>query len=223
MKDDDIKTIELSFVNAFLIRVDEGFILIDTGLAMHWKKLDGELDSAGCFPDKLKLVILTHGDFDHTGNCVKLKEKYNCRIAMHKDDSAMVEKGLTLKRNTRTLQAMVFSLIRRLFRKKFTFDKFKPDIYLTDGQNLTEYGFNAKIIHIPGHTKGSIGILTGDGDLFAGDTFTNRRNPEVANYIENSLDLKNSIDRLKKMNIKMIYPGHGKPFEFKQIVGSYNS
>jgi glyoxylase-like metal-dependent hydrolase (beta-lactamase superfamily II) len=114
---------------------------------------------------------------------------------------------------------MVFSVIRRLFRKKFTFDKFIPDIYLTDGQSLNEYGFNAKVVHIPGHTKGSIGILTGDGNLFAGDTFTNRRKPEVANYIENSLDLENSTERLKKMNIKMIYPGHGNPFEFQQIVG----
>jgi glyoxylase-like metal-dependent hydrolase (beta-lactamase superfamily II) len=218
MKNDDIKIIELTFVNAFLVKVNEGFILIDTGLSMHWEKLDNELISAGCLPDKLKLIILTHGDFDHTGNCVKLQEKYKCRIAMHKDDSFMVENGLSLKRKTRTLQAMMFSLIRKLFRKKFAFDKFMPDIYLTDGQNLNEYGFNAKVVHIPGHTKGSIGILTGDGDLFAGDTFTNRRKPEVANYIENPMDLKNSIDRLKMMNIKMIYPGHGKPFEFEQIV-----
>jgi hydroxyacylglutathione hydrolase len=217
MKNDDIKIIELTFVNAFLVKVNEGFILIDTGLSMHWEKLDNELISAGCLPDKLKLIILTHGDFDHTGNCVKLQEKYKCRIAMHIDDSFMVENGLSLKRKTRTLQAMMFSLIRKLFRKKFAFDKFIPDIYLTDGQNLNEYGFNAKVVHIPGHTKGSIGILTGDGDLFAGDTFTNRRKPEVANYIENSLDLENSINRLKKMDIKMIYPGHGKPFEFEQI------
>jgi len=82
---------------------------------------------------------------------------------MHKDDSFMVENGLSLKRKTRTLQAMLFSLIRKLFRKKFAFDKFMPDIYLTDGPEpeKNEYGFDAKVVHIPGHTKGSIGILTG--------------------------------------------------------------
>jgi len=102
-------------------------------------------------------------------------------------------------------------------RIELTFDKFKPDIYLSDGQDLNEYGFNAAVVHIPGHTKGSIGILTDDGNLFAGDTFTNRRKPEKANYIENHLELENSINRLKKMNIKMIYPGHGKPFKMEQI------
>jgi hydroxyacylglutathione hydrolase len=154
---------------------------------------------------------------DHVGNCAKLQEKYKCKIAMHKDDSLMVENGLLLKRKARSLTAKVFSIIRRLFRRKFTFDKFKPDVYLSEGQNLNEYGFNAKVLHIPGHTKGSIGILTDDGNLFAGDTFTNKRKPEIANYIENHLELENSINRLKKMNIKMIYPGHGKPFEMEQL------
>jgi hydroxyacylglutathione hydrolase len=217
MKNGEIKTIELTFVNAFLVKINEGFILIDTGLSMHWEKLESELISADCLPDKLKLVIITHGDFDHTGNCARLQEKYKCRIAMHKDDSLMVENGVFLKRKVRTLSARIFSLIRILFRRKFTFDKFKPDIYLTEGQNLDEYGFNARVIHIPGHTKGSIGILTDDGNLFAGDTFTNNKKPDTANYIENKVELENSIARLKNMNIKTIYPGHGKPFEMEQI------
>jgi glyoxylase-like metal-dependent hydrolase (beta-lactamase superfamily II) len=217
MNNENITRIELTFVNAYLIKVSEGFILIDTGLAMHWEKLESQLLLVGCLPDKLKLVIITHGDLDHTGNCAKLQEKYRCKLAMHKDDSLMVENGLLPKRKTRSFYAMVFSLIRKLFRGKFTFDKFKPDIYLSDGQDLNEYGFNATVVHIPGHTKGSIGILTDDGNLFAGDTFTNRRKPEKANYIENHSELENSINRLKKMNIRMIYPGHGKPFKMEEI------
>jgi hydroxyacylglutathione hydrolase len=219
MGKEDIKIIELTFVNAFLVKVNEGFVLIDTGLSMHWEKLENELISAGCLPDKLKLVIITHGDFDHTGNCAKLQEKYKCKIAMHKDDSLMAENGIFLKRKVRTLSARIFTLIRIFFRRKFTFDKFKPDIYLAEGQTMNEYGFNATIIHIPGHTKGSIGILTDDGNLFAGDTFTNNKKPDIANYIENEGELETSISRLKNMNIRTVYPGHGKPFEMEQIAG----
>lgn len=218
MGKEDIKIIGMTFVNAFLVKVKDGFVLIDTGLGMHWEKLESELLSSGCLPDKLKLIIITHGDFDHTGNCAKLQEKYKCKIAIHKDDSAMVENGAPLNRKVRTLQARIFIMIRRLFRKRFTFDKFKPDIYLTDGQRLNEYGFDAMVIHIPGHTKGSIGILTDDGNLFAGDTFTNNKKPDIANYIENSEELKNSLARLKDMNIKTVYPGHGKPFRMEEII-----
>lgn len=217
MGKENITTIEMTFVNAFLVKVREGFVLIDTGLGMHWERLETELISSGCLPDKLKLVIITHGDFDHTGNCAKLQKKYKCRIAMHNNDSPMVENGLFVKRKARTLKAKIFILIRMLFRRKFVFDKFKPDIYLIEGQNLNEYGFNATVVHIPGHTKGSIGIITDDGNLFAGDIFINNREPDIAAYIENPGELKNSIDRLKKMNIKTVYPGHGKPFEMEQI------
>ena len=219
MNKESIIVIEMTFVNAFLIKVNDGFILIDTGLGMHWEKLESELLSAGCLPDNLKLVILTHGDFDHAGNCARLQKKYKCRIAMHKEDSSMVENGFVPKRIVRTLQGKIFILIRRMFRKKFPFDKFKPDVYLTEGQSLNEYGFDAAVVHIPGHTKGSIGILTADGNLFAGDTFTNRRKPETATYIENQKDLEKSIARLKNMNIKTIYPGHGNPFEMEEIPG----
>lgn len=218
MKTEDIIIVNLDFVNAFLVKVNDEFILIDTGLPFHWQKLESSLTSAGCTPGKLKLIIITHGDVDHVGNCVKLREKFNCKIAMHKDDSFMVENAVPLKRKVRTLTGKIFYLLRRLKRKRLTFDKFKPDIYLADGQNLNEYGLNAKVIHIPGHTKGSIGILTDDGTLFAGDIFTNREKPDKAFYIDNYKDLKNSYSRLKTLNIKMIYPGHGKPFEMNQIV-----
>ena len=96
------------------------------------------------------------------------------------------------------MSARIFYLIRRLFRRKFTFDKFKPDIYLTDGQNLNEYGFNATVVHIPGHTKGSIGILTDDGNLFAGDTFTNNKKPDIANYIENQSGTGKQYSQVEK-------------------------
>lgn len=222
MKEEYIKIIGMTFVNAFLVKVKDSFILIDTGLSMYWEKLEAELIASGCLPDRLKLVIITHGDFDHTGNCLKLQEKYKLKIAMHREDSHMAEQGLFPKRKVKSLGAKIFILIRRLIRRlnrrKFSFEKFKPDLYLTDGQSLIEYGWDARIIHIPGHTKGSIGILTDDGILFAGDMFTNRRRPDTAAYIENSTELNESMARMKTMKIKTVYPGHGEPFGFEQIV-----
>jgi len=221
MQKEDIKIIEMTFVNAFLIKVKEGFVLIDTGLPMFWNKLESELLSAGCLPDKLKLVVITHGDFDHAGNCAKLQQKYKSRIAIHKEDSGMVEHGVLLKRKVRSLTARIFSLLRKLKKRKFSLESFTPDIFLTDGQRLSEYGLNARVLHIPGHTPGSIGILTDDGILFAGDTFTNRRKPDTATYIENSMQLKESLERLKMLNIKTIYPGHGQPFEMSLLSGKF--
>lgn len=99
------------------------------------------------------------------------------------------------------------------YQKEITeFERFKPDVYVEEGQSLKEYAFDAKILHIPGHTNGSIGILTGDGDFFSGDMIVEFKDkPCFTLIIRNEANLAASIARMKKLYIKMIYPGHGKP------------
>ena len=212
----NIKTIQLSFVNAFLVEVVGGFILIDTGLSSQWEQLEASLIAAGCLPGKLKLVILTHGDPDHAGNCRKLQDKYKAKIAMHLADYSIIETGAsgprTVKPLSRKIMFWLFLLLRKLKKNQINADKFKPDLFLEDGQNLQEYGFNASIIHLPGHTRGSIAILTDEGDLFAGDTLVNNKKPATAQIIENQLSLNASLEKLRKLKIKKVYPGHGQPF-----------
>jgi glyoxylase-like metal-dependent hydrolase (beta-lactamase superfamily II) len=214
-----IRTIELDFVNAFLVEVEGGFALIDTGMGQHWERLEAELRSLGCLPDELKVVLITHGDLDHVGNCAKLQTKYKVPIAMHAGDAAMVENGVMPKRSVRTLRGKVFSWLARLRMGKMTVDRFKPDTLLSDDQGLGAYGFKAKIIHLPGHTKGSIGILTEEGNIFVGDTLVNREKSATAMYIEDAGELKSSIAKLKGLKINMVYPGHGKPFAMSQLPG----
>ncbi|HVN59302.1 MAG TPA: MBL fold metallo-hydrolase [Bacteroidales bacterium] len=218
---DHIKVIRLSFVNAFLLKAGDSFILIDTGLSMHGETLRNELAAAGCLPGKLSLIIITHGDIDHIGNCVMLRREYGCRIAMNAGDVPMVRDGITYKRKTRSMQSRFFSVIRKMLRKKFEFEKFSPDILLADGDSLTGFGLDAMVIHLPGHTRGSIGVLTNDGSFFSGDTFLNRSKPGPANLIENEESLQNSYKRIRSLPIKMIYPGHGSPFAIDEIAGKF--
>src|SRR5271157_1801044 len=90
--DEKIKIIELEFVNAYLLKARDAFVLVDTGLPHQWAALESALASAGCLPGNLKLVVITHGDWDHIGNCKKLQEKYHAKIAMHPGDAVMAEK-----------------------------------------------------------------------------------------------------------------------------------
>ncbi len=219
--DEKIKTLELGFVNAYLLKAGDGFILVDTGLPYQGAELESKLASAGCSPGKLKLILITHGDWDHTGNVSRLREKYNVKVAMHFGDVDQVEKGVFLKRKIRPLLYRIFFIVRMLLRKlqknKMNYPTFKPDILLSDGQSLEGYGLKAKVIHIPGHTPGSIGVITDDGDLISGDMFFNNKKPDTARIIENEEQLKNSFNKLRSMNIKMIYPGHGKPFPWERV------
>ena len=216
-----IQAITLGFVNVYLVDVKDGFILIDTALPGQRERLERELAAAGVVPGNLKLVVITHGDWDHTGNAALVQETYKAKIAIHADDAYLCEQPTMLKRKVRPFMlAVIFAVMRRMSRLqggRRRLRPFKPDILLSEGQDLGAYGFNAKVVHLPGHTKGSIGILTAEGDLFAGDTYVNRGQPVGAQIILDETALEETFARLEGMDFKMVYPGHGTPFPKERL------
>ena len=97
-------------------------------------------------------------------------------------------------------------------------DRFVPDIILENEQKLDAYGLSAKIVTLPGHSKGSIGVLTEDGHFFCGDILENTEQPGPAKMVSDSNALDQSIEKIKSLEFKHAYPGHGKPFEKKLIL-----
>lgn len=217
-----ITTISLSLpyrlgrMNCYLVEADAGFVLIDTGSRNKRADLVRELDSAGCKPGNLNLVILTHGDFDHTGNCAFLREKYGTRAAMHIGDLGMVERG-DMFYNRESGNVLIRTLAPVLFRYGKS-DRFKPDLFLEEGDDLSEHGFGARVLHLPGHSKGSIGILTASGDLFCGDLLENTNSPGLGSIMDDLAAATASVEKLKGMEIHTVYPGHGKPFPWEPFL-----
>ena len=91
-------------------------------------------------------------------------------------------------------------------------NRFVPDLFVEDGFSLSEYGFDAQVLSIPGHSKGSIGILTASGDLLCGDLLENDKEPALNSIMDDRAAAKASVEKLKGLEIKAVYPGHGKPF-----------
>lgn len=87
-------------------------------------------------------------------------------------------------------------------------DRFRPDILLEDGDDLSIFGFDARIIAISGHSKGLIGILTNKGELFYGDLLQNTKEPAKNSMIVDDVAFAESFDKLKKLEINVAYPGH---------------
>jgi hydroxyacylglutathione hydrolase len=147
------------------------------------------------------------------------------KIAIHRYESSVVENtDDTLSRRRQSFLARLMSrIILKLLSAFIHFGKierFKPDFYLEEGDDLLDYGFDARILLLPGHSKGSIGILTTGSDpstgpgqvLFCGDLLWNMRKPGPHGMIDDAAEMKASLERLKNLDIKTIYPGHGKPF-----------
>jgi hydroxyacylglutathione hydrolase len=208
--------ITLKEVNCYLIKLEKGYLLIDTSFMSQRKVLESRLDEEGLKPGNLNLIILTHGDFDHVGNAAYLRNKYKAKIAMHSGDLGMVERGDLFASRTsrgviiRSLAKFIMFVTRMGLKKK---DRFKPDIILEEGDQLLEFQFNGKVICLPGHSKGSIGIITPDNDLFCGDVFMNQTEPTTTSLVDDQDEFEETLEKIKNMNPRMIFPGHGKPFK----------
>jgi glyoxylase-like metal-dependent hydrolase (beta-lactamase superfamily II) len=220
--DQQIKILPLK-VPGYLVTARDGYVLIDTSDVSDRPVLEKELALAGVKPGNLKLVLLTHGDFDHTGNAAFLQQKYGAKIAMHALDEGMVTNAnMGWNRKAQpdrvTFFGRLIMAIARLFVSKSGFETFTPDIYVEDGQDLAEYGVDARVIGLPGHSKGSIGVLTSAGSLFCGDLLMNMLRPELHFMIDDLAECSASLEKLKSLPIGTVYPGHGKPFQLQQLL-----
>lgn len=231
----EIIRIDLNGVNCYLIKSEDGFVLLDTGGQLTMDKeytnrqeeLTAQLEKAGCIPGTLKAIILTHGDIDHTANAAYIRDKYKTVIAMHEKDIDMVANiTLDMMMNSFHYRSLILKIVFFLMKKPIEklsaktlrdFNKFTPDITLQEGDDLSKYGVAGKVIHLPGHTAGSIGVLTDKGELIAGDIFANRKKPGLAPNASDFNQLKHSAKKLKSLHVTTIYPGHGDPFEAKNL------
>jgi len=208
--------LNISKVNSYLVKTVGGFFLIDTGMTNARRQLHEVLEKQGCHPGDLKLILLTHGDFDHTGNAVYLRKKFGSQIAMHRGDVGMLENGdmfWNRKFDNRLLRGLM-----KMFMPFKVENQGKPDIFLEDGASLSADGLDATIYNTPGHSTGSICILTATGDLFAGDLLTNSTGkPMLNSMMYDKAEGDASLFRLKTMPIQTVYPGHGQPFPWEAL------
>lgn len=220
----EIKTIRLPLpfrlgsVNCYLLKNETGCLLIDTSGANQRAELAKALETTGCRPGNLKLIVLTHGDFDHTGNAAYLRQKFGAKVAMHSGDAGMLERG-DMSWNRQKGRFLLGKVVPILFKFGQS-ERCKPDLHLEDGDSLAEFGFDARIIHLPGHSKGSIGILASFCDpsaglrraLFCGDLFENTKRPVLSSIMDDLALANASLEKLVDFEISTIYPGHGLSF-----------
>jgi len=130
-------------------------------------------------PEDLEYIILTHYHFDHVFGVPKIKEETNAKIMIHESDARFLD--------------------------------FKPDKLLKDNDVINLDNFSLKVIHTPGHTPGSICLYEPKSkSLFSGDTFFTGGGIGRTDFPGgNAEELKKSIEKLSKLDVRILYPGHG--------------
>jgi len=141
----------------------------------------------------LKFIVNTHGHPDHTcGNGI-VKKRFHVSILIHEYDAHMV--GKTSNK----------------IAGFFGFEIFSPpaDVLLHSG-DIVKFGKIAlKVIHTPGHSRGSISLL-GEKEVFTGDTLFAGSIGRTDFPESSKSEMPHSLRKLANLpNHLVVYPGHG--------------
>lgn len=203
---DKIQQICCGNVNCYLILNGKTGILVDTGQEKYKQKI-----LAACKPFSIHLLILTHGHVDHIQNASFLANQLHIPIAMCKADFDLIKDNTIQPLYT---HGILGKIVLSASLKSFRTDKipmFTPTIFLDDGDVLDKYGVSAKIIGLPGHTNGSIGIDVNNQALIVGDALMNIFYPMVSLLYTDKNSMLQSAQKIRQLGDRKIYFGHGKP------------
>lgn len=164
---------------------------------------------------KIEAILLTHAHFDHIGGVAEL-----CRIASKGEDGKENPQDAPTVFLHKDELEKIGSYKNMGFSMNANPEKFVPDILLKGGETLKIAGLDVKVIHTPGHAKGSLCYVVSD-KIFVGDTLFFMSYGRTDFYDGNAKDLKNSIVN-KLFALKgnyTILPGHGEPttLDFERV------
>ena len=204
------------FTNMYLVLGSKRAILMDTGSGLY--PIKPVVDKI--IKDRELIVVNTHSHFDHIGGNEEFGEVY-----IHKKEASIIKK----QSNVFFLKDSPMKIVELYNEKKFKINPTKSVISIEDGEIFDLGGIKLTVIHTPGHSNGSICLLTDKGELFTGDTAhygtlflpTPKEMPQFTKSINKLLEITE-----KTPNIE-IYPSHEQfPVGielFKKMIAGFNN
>lgn len=161
-------------------------VVVDTGTGENIGYFFDSLKNGGIAMEDLSLIVNTHNHYDHVGG----NRYLDLEVAMHVEDAIPYENGDDL-----ATAAVMFGR---------SMGRMSVDLKLKEGDKIG--GF--EVIHTPGHTRGGICLYDGE-TLVSGDTVFAGGGFGRVDLGGNLGDMINSLERLSKLKVENLLPGHG--------------
>lgn len=180
-------------VNTYVLKDEttKETVLIDVGGSFGEIKKTLENDGYN-----VKFILNTHGHFDHVMGEIEVQQNYpEIPIYINKEDESH------FSRLQEELKMWGFGV---------QIEPLKPTMFIDETTSLKIGNYNIKILHTPGHSKGSLSYYV-DGNLFSGDALFMRSIGRTDFYDGDFDELITSI-KTKLLNLPdetKVYPGHG--------------
>lgn len=139
---------------------DKNIILMDSGYKEEKDGIEELLDKSNL---RIKTIISSHAHPDHIGNNAYFKEKYNCKIAMTRDEAFLCASYANFK----AFYDQPMTLMKSYYNSLVC----ETDIIISEKQNsiiINEVDF--KLFHTFGHSSHQICIITPDDVCYLADS-----------------------------------------------------
>ncbi len=211
---ENVIVLNLGFTNVFLLRTEFGYIQFDAGYKHNVKKYLRLLEDNHILPEEIKLIIINHAHFDHTGALKTIQELTKAQVLVHENEKEFIAKGISAE--VRPLTFLTKLMVPTMPKSWAQTDPVEPDIVIQDEYSLIDFGIKAKVIHTPGHTPGTVAVITEDGDALIGCSvqgFPLRLRRGIPAIAIDQERIWKSWERIIEEGAKNIYISHGKPFK----------
>jgi hydroxyacylglutathione hydrolase len=205
----------------------ERVVLVDTGVGGQAERILGALAENGRSPEEVSLILITHGHGDHTGSVDALKAATGAPMALGVGDEEKVREGVDREMRGRDEAAQqAIAAIRQRQSQGPATPGPEPDILISEEMSLADYGVDAIVTPLPGHTRGSLGVFTADGDALIGDLLggggTSRKEPVPGVFVADEAAMDASIQAVLERKPRLTYTGHDdQPFTLEQLESAF--
>jgi metallo-beta-lactamase class B len=195
----------------YLITTSEGHILINTGLSSSAMQIKNSVEQLGFKFSDIKILLTNQAHYDHVGALASIKNMTGAKVMVDEKDAAVLEDGGKSD--------------YALGGEKSSYVPLKADELLQDGEDIVLGGTSLKMLHHPGHTKGSCSFIFETKDkqrsykvLIANmpSIVTSSKFSEVAAYPEIEKDYAYTIESLKKLDFDIWLASHASQFKLHE-------
>jgi glyoxylase-like metal-dependent hydrolase (beta-lactamase superfamily II) len=231
-----VQGLRILIVNVFTICDSSGdWILVDGGLRFSGGRIRRWAEDN--FPGrKPKLILLTHGHFDHIGAVAELAEEWDVPVYAHAFELPYITGGLKYPPPDPTVGGGLMALLSKLYPRGPIDLGERARALPDDGSIPGMPGW--RWIHTPGHTDGHISLFReADRVLIAGDAFVTTQQesllavatqrPELhgppAYYTTDWDAARDSVQRLAHLRPSAVATGHGRPIAGPDLAEALNT
>lgn len=213
----DVQRVEVGETNCYLLRSTGGVVLIDPGPPGGAQRVVAAAVEAGVEPSDVRLILVTHGHLDHYGATAEVKAWCSAPVAAHAGEPEFSQDRRNALPPAQTLRGSVVRGFYLLLSPLAHFAPLEADLLLYGGADLSPHRVDAQVVLLPGHSPGSLGVLTAEGDVFVGDLFVNYSVPSQPIYLSDRDAWQQSYERVQALEPRMVYVGHGEPFPGEKL------